>query len=592
MRKLFLFICIFIEIYSSSNLRKLEKSDDIIILHTNDVHCGVQDSIGYDGLALLKKQLQEKYKYVFTVDIGDHIQGDTLGILTQGEAIIKIMNKLSYDVAILGNHEFDYKIDVLKSLSEKINCGYISTNYCYNKNKTTIFDEYVIKEAGDKKIAFIGLTTPETLTKSYLLTLVDEQGNLMHDFLSGNNNQDLYDKVQKNIDEVRSKGADYVILLAHFGMEGDVLEENTSIRLLSHLTGVNALLDGHTHKVYSTTTPDKNGKEVIIAQTGTKLKNIGKLIIKTNGTIIHEMISKVELNDDYDASLVETVTRSGVERYVDKETREFIDSLFDDLSDKLNEIIGYSPFDLLINKDPSDDSHDQLSRNEENTLANLVADAFRSAAASDIVILNAGAVKKDLFEGNITYNDILTILPYSDDIIVKIVSGQTILDALEHGVRLLPEKSARFPQVSGLKYKIDMSINSSVVVDNANVFVKVDGERRVYDVYVGNEKLEPKKNYSISSRSFLLGGGDGYSMFTPYEVTQNSINIENQAFSDFIKIDLKGVIPEKYKEVEGRIIKTEGKQSDQDGENNSKSNGNYIKRMKLLSVFIILAVML
>ena len=224
MRKLFLFICILIEIYSSSNLRKLEKSGDIIILHTNDVHCGVQDTIGYDGLALLKKQLQEKYKYVFTVDIGDHIQGDTLGILTQGEGIIKIMNKLSYDVAILGNHEFDYKIDVLKSLSEKINCGYISTNYCYNKNKTAIFDEYVIKEASDKKIAFIGLTTPETLTKSYLLTLVDEQGNLMYDFLSGNNNQDLYDKVQKNIDEVRRKGADYVILLAHFGMEGDVLE--------------------------------------------------------------------------------------------------------------------------------------------------------------------------------------------------------------------------------------------------------------------------------------------------------------------------------------------------------------------------------
>ena len=143
-------------------------------------------------------------------------------------------------------------------------------------------------------------------------------------------------------------------------MEGDVLEENTSIRLLSHLTGVNALLDGHTHKVYSTTTPDKNGKEVVIAQTGTKLKNIGKLIIKTNGTILHEMISKVELDDDYDASLVETVTRNGVERYVDKETRKFIDSLIDDLSDKLEEVIGYSPFDLKINKDPSDDTHEQL----------------------------------------------------------------------------------------------------------------------------------------------------------------------------------------------------------------------------------------
>ena len=335
----------------------------------------------------------------------------------------------------------------------------------------------------------------------------------------------------------------------------------------------------------------KNKKEVIIAQTGTKLKNIGKLIIKADGTLSHEMISKVELDNDYDKSLVETVTRNGVERHVDKETREFIDSLFNDLSDKLEEIIGYSPFDLKINKDPSDDSHVQLTRNEENNLANLVSDAIRSAASTDVVILNAGTIKKDLFEGNITYKDILNILPYSDDIIVKIVSGQTILDALEHGVRLLPQKSARFPQVSGLKYKIDMSINSSVVVD-ANVFVKVDGERRVYDVYVGNEKLDPQKSYSISSRSFLLGGGDGYSMFTSYDVAQNSIKIENQALSDFIKIDLKGVIPEKYKEVEGRIIKTEGKQLNEDKENNSKSKGNYIKRTKFLFVFIILAIIL
>ena len=136
-----------------------------------------------------------------------------------------------------------------------------------------------------------------------------------------------------------------------------------------------------------------------------------------------------------------------------------------------------------------------------------------------------------------------------------------------------------------------MSINSSVVVD-ANIFVKVNGERRVYDVYVGNEKLDPQKNYSISSRSFLLGGGDGYSMFTSYDVAQNSIKIENQALSDFIKIDLKGVIPEKQKEVEGRIIKTEGKQLNEDKENNSKSKGNYIKRTKFLFVFIILAIIL
>ena len=172
-----------------------EKSNDIIILHTNDVHCGVNDTIGYDGLMLYKKQLLKKYNNVMLVDAGDHIQGGTMGLITSGEAIIEIMNKLEYEVATLGNHEFDYGIEQLETVKKLLNCSYISSNYCYKKNKESIYPPYKIIEKGGKKIGFIGVATPQTLSKTYLITLKDENGEIIYDFLTENHSQELYDMV-------------------------------------------------------------------------------------------------------------------------------------------------------------------------------------------------------------------------------------------------------------------------------------------------------------------------------------------------------------------------------------------------------------
>ena len=156
-----------------------EKSNDIIILHTNDVHCGVQDTIGYDGLMLYKKQLLKKYNNVMLVDAGDHIQGGTMGLITNGEAIIDIMNKLEYEVVTLGNHEFDYGISQLENLEKLLNCSYISCNYCLKTDKKSIYAPYKIIEKGGKKIGFIGVATPQTLSKTYLITIVDDKGELV-----------------------------------------------------------------------------------------------------------------------------------------------------------------------------------------------------------------------------------------------------------------------------------------------------------------------------------------------------------------------------------------------------------------------------
>ena len=514
------------------------RSDDIVILHTNDVHCGVQDSIGYDGLMLYKKQLLKKYKYVFTVDSGDHIQGGILGTLTQGEFIIDIMNEVGYDVAILGNHEFDYGVEQMHVCADRLNCSYISSNFVFRKNKTdnktSIFPGYKILEAGNKKVAFIGVTTPQALTKSSLMGIKDEKGDLLYDFLTDRDGQELSERVQSIINDVISQNADYVIILAHLGKDGDALEQYRSIGLLKNLEGVDAVLDGHSHQVYSTMAPDKNDKNAtILAQTGTKLNNLGVLTINVNNdTMNHQLLSSIPIIDKtYDNSTYLNVTRNKMWTYVDKEMYDFINSILNQTQDLLDDLVGYAPFPLYLNSDPNDKNSPQISRYKESTLCNLVADAIREAGDADICLINAGSVRVNLDEGNITYKEILNLMPFSNDINVINIRGQDVLDALEWGVKELPGITSRFPQVSGLTYRIDTTINSSVVTDSSEAFSRVTGKRRVYDVRVGGEELDPEKNYSMALSSFLVQGGDGYSMLLKCEVLKDSLGVDNEVLT-------------------------------------------------------------
>ena len=540
-----------------------EKSNDIIILHTNDVHCGVQDTIGYDGLMLYKKQLLKKYNNVMLVDAGDHIQGGTMGLITNGEAIIEIMNKLEYEVVTLGNHEFDYGIEQLKKKKKLLNCSYISSNYCFKKNKTSIYPPTKIIEKGGKKIGFIGVATPQTLSKTYLITIVDDKGELVYDFLTENHSQELYDRVQQHIDELKKENCDLIIILGHLGMYGDALEENTSAGLLKNLKSINTLVDGHSHKVYSMTSPDEDGKNVVLVQTGTKLANIGVLTIHENGTLSHFNLDTVPYDPEL-ANETVNVTRSKVVRYVDKEMNGFINDIFDSFSDLLNEVIGKSDFLLNVFKNASEstESHTQLSRSRENALCNLVTDAMRELGEADVTIMNAGSVRTDINQGNITYQNVINTMPFSNDVLVKEVTGQTILEALDFGVRTLPGVTSRFPQVSGITFKVDTSINSTVVVDENEVFEKLGDKQRVYDIRVNGEKLDLNKKYTLSSNSFILGGGDGYSMFTDCEIVKTAVGVDNEALLRYIHDNLNGTIPYKYKTSEGRMIVTDGKTSD------------------------------
>ena len=517
-----------------------------VILHTNDVHVGLQDNIGYDGLSLYRKELEALYDNVLLIDAGDAIQGAALGAMSKGAEIIKIMNELGYDLAIPGNHEFDFGFDVLDDCSEQLACGYICANFCTIDGET-VFEPWRILEAGDLKIGFVGAVTPDTFTRSAIKDVVNEVGEPMYDFLADETGDRLAGALQKNIDEVREQGADYVILVAHLGNA----TENTSIyssnAIVGKLNGIDMVIDGHSHEVYNTAIPDKDGKMTPIAQTGTKLQHIGQLTVYKDGQLEENII---DLVPESAAVPAESVTRKNEERYVDPETKTFIDNIYGAYDSIMSRKIGDLSVDLIKMENGKD-----LSRTAENGLCELAADAFRAVGGTQAGLIGAGSLRTNLEAGEVTYQDVVDILPYCNEVIMAEVSGQTLLDALEFGVSFLPENSGGFPQVSGITFSINTEIESSVTMNEKKQFVSVDGEYRVHDVKVDGNDLDPDAIYTLAITQYLLTGGDGFTMFKDAEIIATTGLADNEVVMKYIEEDLNGVIPETYAEPQGRIRK-------------------------------------
>ena len=605
MNKAFIFLIIIIQInylylfpiksFKKKNLKKTaevepdrklddELSDDIVIIHLNDVHCGLNDTIGYDGFVLYRDELKKKYKHVITADVGDHIQGGTLGAISQGDAINKLMNKVQFNVTTIGNHEFDYGIEQLNNINNNSTTPYICSNFHKTGEDKPIFPPYKIIEAGDKKIAFIGVVTPLTFSKTYLSTLRDDDGKPIYNFFA--NHDELAKNVQKYVDEVRDKKkADYVILLTHVGMD---VEDYTSNGIVSKINNVNVVLDGHTHRVYNTTSKDKDGKKVYFTQTGTKLANIGQLIIKRDGTI--ETSNIAEVPEPTDKNGTKKVTREKKERWVNIEMNTFIDGLWKQYEDELNIKVGNVDYDLIIRPEGNSDSHFIYCRTRECALGNLVADSFKGVVKSDVSLVNGGAIRTNLLKGDITRKDIIDIMPFFNNLFVKEVDGQTLLDALEFGVSKYPSASGGFPQVSGMTFDVDTSFNSTVVTDPDGMFINVTGKRRVYNVKVNGEDLDVKKKYNLSLSDFTGLGGDGYSMFTKCKVVNESVFTDNDALSHYIKYDLNEKVPDNYKNENTRIFfkeRTINENEDDRTITKIKLFGEYLKIYKTLQLLLL-----
>ena len=515
-----------------------------VILHTNDVHAGYADNIGYDGLVLYKKELEALYDHVLLVDAGDAVQGTVIASLSNGTEIIRMMNRAGYDLAAPGNHEFDFGFDALEECSELLSCGYTCANFC-TADGEPVFSPWKILEAGDLKIGFVATVTPYTFTQTSIRNIVNEVGEPMYDFLVDNTGDRLCDALQKRIDEVRANGADYVILLAHLGSDTKTPSIYSSNAVVGKLTGLDMVIDSHTHEVYNTRIPDKEGRMIPVAQAGEKLKAVGQLTIYRDG---HMEETLVELVPSVSGIPSELVQRKKTDRYVDPEMKAFLDDITASYEPVLERKIGYNPADLVVWDGVRD-----YTRAEENGLCDLVADSQRVLAGAQAAMVHAGSVRNNLSAGEITCKDVLNTLPYYNEIVKVSVSGQMILDALEFSVSFLPKRVGGFLQVSGISFSVNPGLGSSVQTDEKKQFICVEGDRRVHDVTIAARALDPKAEYTLAINMFLLTGGDGYTMFKEADILETMPLSDNEMLMKYIEENLGGVIPEKYGEPLGRI---------------------------------------
>lgn len=513
----------------------------IVILHTNDVHCEIDSAagvtnIGYAGVAAYKAEMETVYgeANVTLVDAGDAIQGGPIGTLTKGKAIVEIMNMTGYDIAIPGNHEFDYGMDTFLNLARNTaQYTYICSNFT-NQAGTPVFDAYKVITYGDVKVAYVGIDTPETFTKSTPTYFQDGAGNYIYSFRQGNNGQDLYNAVQTAVDAAKAGGADYVVAIGHLGDNGST-EEWKARTVIANTNGIDVFIDGHSHEQIEKATANKDGEEIIWAQTGTKLAAIGKIVIDTeSGEISHELVS------DYTGQ--------------DESVAAFVKDRNDEFEAQLNTVVAKSEVVLTT----LDANGDRLVRSGETNLGDLCADAYRVLLGADIAFVNGGGVRADIAAGDITYADIISVHPFGNEACMIETTGQDILDALEFGARYMPEENGGFLQVSGLSYTIDQSIPSGAVTNDEGEFVRVDGPYRVSNVMVGGEPLDVNKTYTLASHNYMLkNGGDGFVMFKGDPLLQDSVMIDNAVLINYIVDELGGnVTAGQYGQAAGRITVT------------------------------------
>ena len=507
---------------------------DIVILYTNDVHCGVEDAIGYAGLEYYKHEMQKLTPYVTLVDAGDWAQGATIGMIAQGRYIFEIMNAMNYDLAVPGNHEFDYGWSQFENFVKNLKCGFVSCNMRDLRTGELIFKPYRIFTYGDVKVAFVGATTPEAITKSTPSYFMDDSGKYIYDFDGEQTGEKLIASIQKAVDDARAEGADYVIVVGHLGEYEDVTDVWAVPFIAPRTRNIDVFIDAHSHEI----TPalifkNADGKDVIVTQTGTKLHNIGKLTISTEGKVKTELVSDAGGKDEKINALVEDIKAR--------------------FEDTLRQHLSWTSFDLRA----MDDAGEWVVRNAENGLCDLVADSMlyssegTETGRADIGLYNAGGIRANIMTGEITFNNALSVMPFNNTVCIVEVSGQTILDELEHGVRLMPARNGGFLHVAGMTYKVDTSIPTPVKVDDRNILIGIEGERRIKDAKVNGEPLDPEKKYKVVSISYVLTGlGDGH-VFKGARLIEPDYATASDTFARYMKTFDR--IPERYSHGEGRM---------------------------------------
>ena len=483
---------------------------DVTILYTNDVHTYIDNKSPkptYAAIAALKKSIEDAGRDVLLVDAGDHIQGTAYGSMDDGATIIELMNEAGYDLATPGNHEFDYGMARAKAVLREADFPYVSCNWVDLRTGLNVLPSVKFFFVGGRKIAFVGVTTPETFTKStpaYFMN--DAQTKYIYDILGGEDGQKLYDAVQKAIDKAEFWGADTIIGLGHLGVD---LSSSpwTSEEVIAHTHGFTAFIDGHSHTVMANKqVTDASGKAVTLTQTGSYFKNIGKMTVGADGTITTELIDTYE---GLDATVAATAS-----------------NWISAVDDMLGEEIAVGDTKFYIN-DPA--TGKRRIRSGETNLGDFVADGIYTyfneieELHCDVAIMNGGGIRTDVEAGPWSFKTCKTVSPFGNVACLMSVTGQQIQDALEFGARFAGaegKENGGFLQVAGARYTIHPMIPNTVQTNDKNVWTGSAATPRVsnveiYDKTTGTYKpLDPNATYALAGMNYTLRNlGDGFAMF-------------------------------------------------------------------------------
>lgn len=506
---------------------------DVTILYTNDVHTYIDKQspkLTYAAIADLKQSYQNAGKDVLLVDAGDHVQGTAYGSMDEGASIIKLMNAAGYDVATPGNHEFDYGMDRAKAIMKEADFPYLSCNWVDLRTTLRVLPSVKVFVRGGRRIAFVGVTTPETFTKSTPAYFMDKaQRKYIYDIQGGEDGKKLYDAVQKAIDKAKLL-ADVVIGLGHLGVDPSS-SPWTSEEVIAHTSGFDAFIDGHSHTVMENKqVQDASGKAVTLTQTGSYFANVGEMTIAADGTITTKLIP----------------THEGMDATIAAMQTGWVNTVDDMLGEKI--AVGDSDFYVT---DPA--TGKRRIRSAETNLGDFVADGIYTyfneveKLHCDVAIMNGGGIRADVPAGDWTFKTCKQVSPFGNVACLMSVTGKQIQDALEFAARFAGEggkENGGFLQVAGATYEIHTDIPNTVQTDEKNVWIgSATGTPRVQNVKIYDKAsgsylpLDPGATYALAGMNYTLRNlGDGFAMFDGAELIKDYVSEDYLVMSTYAMI--------------------------------------------------------
>ena len=505
-----------------------ELAGEIVILHTNDVHGAISS---YAKVAALKLEYEAKGAEVLLMDAGDYIQGEPYVSISQGLDAIRLMEYAYYDVATVGNHEFDYGFENLSELADIAEFPIIAANVMYN-GKLAFDANKVFELASGVKIGVFGLTTPETATKAHPGKIKGVT------FLAGD---DMNKAAQAQVDELTAAGCDYIICLGHLGID-ESSKGYRSVDLLEAVTGIDVFIDGHSHstldEIKALVGDDCKVGDTLLTSTGTKLATVGVVTISKDGISLGSVdLEKYEKTDDV--------------------VEEAAQLVIDEVDAAYGAVFAKTEVELCGEKAPG-------NRTQETNNGDLIADAILWYAKKDgglpvadenvVAITNGGGIRAAIAAGDITKKDVNTVLPFGNTVAYVTVKGSVLLEALEASTYCTPEAVGAFPQVAGIKFSIDTNkaFDQGEQYPGSTYYAPASINRVTIES-INGKAFDPEATYVVVTNDFLAAGGDTYYAFSVSTSVDTGVPMD-EALMSYITEELDGVVTaEQYGEPQGRI---------------------------------------